>query len=370
MRRALVLAVAVAAAEAALPAGATAADPGTWVQTGQLFKPAYYRQGIASNPKTGDVFFAGSFEGLYRTRNGVETAENMNAIPKPVMQSEGYNHIGDIAFDEAEGGRLLLPLESYAPFAADQNPSDTGSVGVVDPQTLRWEYYVKLDPAEIAKAMLFAVDAQQGLLWTLAGADLLAYNLADVNPANAAPNAAPIRAVKRLQGAVPDGAGGAVVFGGRLFLSQQVGQVNRVVSVDTTTGASRVEIELPGDLEAEGMDAGPYLGGLLHWELVPGAGLSSTQLFNFVPKGARLALKLKTARVRAGRRVGVTGTASVLTNGHSIPLEGVELRVAGKRARTDARGRATVRVKLTRGSYRAQAFFRGLRTASKKLRAT
>jgi len=35
-----------------------------------------------------------------------------------------------------------------------------------------------------------------------------------------------------------------------------------------------------------------------------------------------------------------------------------------------AQGRAKVRVKLTRGLYRAQAFYKGLRTASKRVRAT
>jgi hypothetical protein len=103
---------------------------------------------------------------------------------------------------------------------------------------------------------------------------------------------------------------------------------------------------------------------------VPGGGLSNTQLLNFVPKGARLALKLAHARVKSGKKVTLTATAVVVTNGSSIPLRNVEVRLAGKRVKTNAGGRATLTVKLTRGVYRTQAFYEGLRTATKKVRAT
>jgi hypothetical protein len=366
MKRAIALAVAAAIA---LPAAADAADPGLWIKTTQLTKPAYYRQGLASNPATGDVFFSGSFSGITRTHNETEVKTNTAAIPKDVIDREQYNHIGDIAFDSGEGGRLFLPLESYAPLQPDTNPSKTASIGVMDATTLAWKYYVKLDPAEINKAQWVAVDPQQGLVWTIGDTTLLAYNIADINPANAAPNAAPIHSVKRLDNIVPEGAGGAVVFGGRLFLSQLVGGVNRVISLDTTTGVSQVEIEIPGNLEEEGLDVGPYLDGLLHWELVPGAGLSNTQVLNFVPKGARLDLKLNHARVRAGKKTALTATASVLTNGSRIPLRDVQIRLGGRKAKTGPSGRAKLSVKLRRGSYRAQAFFNGLPTASKRIRA-
>jgi hypothetical protein len=358
-----------AAAALVVPASAQAADPGLWIKTSQLLKPATYRQGLASNPATGDVFFSGSFSGITRTHNEVVLKTNTVAIPKDVADREQYNHIGDIAFDAGDGGRLLLPLESYAPLAPDTNPSKTASIGIMDPTTLAWEYYVKLDPAEINKAQWVATDPAHGLFWTLGDISLLAYNLADLNPANAAPNAAPIHSVKRFDNIVPEGAGGAVVIGNRIFLSQLTGGVNRVISIDTTTGASQVEIEIPGDLEQEGLDFGPYLDGVLHWELVPGAGLSNTQVLNFVPKGARLALKLNHARVRAGKKTTLTATATVVTSGFKIPLRDVEIRLAGKRVKTDARGRGTLRVKLTRGGYRAQAFYKGLRTASTTVRA-
>jgi len=198
---------------------------------------------------------------------------------------------------------------------------------------------------------------------------LLAYRLADITAANAAPGATPIHSVRRLAGVAPGGAGGAVVLEGRIYLSTQSGNVDRIVSVDEQTGASRVEAEVAGDLEPEGLDLGPYMGGLLHWELVPGGGLSSTELLNFLPTGARLSLRLVHARVASRRRVAVSGRVRAVTNGYAIPLAGVQLRLAGKSARTNAAGRATLHVDLKRGSYRAQAFYPRLRTGTARLRA-
>lgn len=351
-------------------AAAQAADPGLWIKTTQLREPAYYRQGLASDPKSGDVFFSGSFAGIYRTHRGREIATNTNPIPKDVATREQYNHIGDIAYDTAEGGRILLPLESYQPFQSDPNPSKTGSIGVLDAKTLRWKYYVKLDPAEIAKTQWVATDPAEGLVWTITDHDLLAYRLSDITAGNAAPGAAPIHSVRRLANAAPDGAGGAVVFRGRIYLSTQVGKVNQIVSVDPNSGASRVEFEMRGTLEAEGLDVGPYMGGLLHWGLVPGGGLSNTQVVNLLPKGAKLRLRLNHTHLRAGRKTTLTGTATVATNHFTIPVQGVQFRLAGKAVKTDASGFAQLKVKLTRGRYRAHAFFPGLRTATKRIRAT
>jgi hypothetical protein len=164
--------------------------------------------------------------------------------------------------------------------------------------------------------------------------------------------------------------GGAVVYGGRIFLSTQVDSVDQIVSVDTTTGASRVEVERPGTAEPEGLDVGSYLGGVLHWEIVPGGGLSSTQLLSFVPKGARLALRLDRARLRAGRKVALSATVTVRAGGFATPLRGAQVRIAGHSRTTDAAGRANLTLRLTRGGYRAQAFYKGLRTATRTVRAT
>jgi hypothetical protein len=369
MRRVVLIAACVVCAAPALAAPpAFAADPGLWVLTSTKTIPAWYRQGLASDPSQ-NVFFSGSFAGIYRTRNLVEKARNTSPIPPDVAKSEQYNHIGDIAWDAGEGGRLLLPLEGYAPFGDDHNPGKTGGVGVMDPVTLKWRYYVKLDPSEIDKAMWFATDAARGLLWTIRDADLLAYNLSDINPSNAAPSGPVIHAVRRLVGVVPNGAGGAVVLGGRIYLSTQATGVNQIISIDPNTGSSQLEVELPGNLEVEGMEAGPYLGGLLHWELVPDGGLSNTQLFNLVPTGAPLRVALSAPRVRADRKTALTATVTVATAGARVPLPGVEVRLGGKSVKTGDDGRAKLNVNLTRGSYKTQAFYKGLRTGTKRIRA-
>jgi hypothetical protein len=344
---------------------AHAADPGRWVLTSISSVSGDYRQGLASD-RAGNVFFSGPFDGVHRTRNLVETAKNNAVIPPDVQQREQYNHVGDIAWD-GDGARLLLPLESYSPFAQDQNPSKTGSIGVVSPATLKWSYYVKLDPTEIQKAQWVAT-AADGLLWTIAGADLLAYNLSDVNPGNAAPDGSVLHSFQRLAGVVPGGAGGGAELDGRLYMSTSGGGADRVVSVDLNTGVSRVEYERPGTLEAEGVDVGPYLGGLLHVEYV--SGLSNGQVMNFLPKGTPLRLKLGHARVRAGKRTIVTVRVFADTGVFHIPLAGVQVRIGRAAARTNAAGRARVVVELTRGAYRAHASFKGLRTAAAKLRAT
>jgi hypothetical protein len=150
MRRRLLVLLATALACALAPA-ARAADPGLWRETGRSALPLYDYQGITSGPD-GSFWFDGVHVGLYRTDSQLrETGRNDDAIPPDVHLREHYNHIGDLSWDGREGGRILLPLECYYPPAG--NTCNTGSFGVADPGTLRWRYYVKLDPAEIAKAM-------------------------------------------------------------------------------------------------------------------------------------------------------------------------------------------------------------------------
>ena len=77
---------------------------------------------------------------------------------------------------------MLLPLECFTPGAPNGgNTCGTGSIGVADPRTLAFRYYVKLDPAEIAKAMWVESSPDGRLLWTSSGSDLLAYRAADVS---------------------------------------------------------------------------------------------------------------------------------------------------------------------------------------------
>lgn len=360
--------IAVCCLAVAAPA-ATAADPGLWVVTGSTTVPSRYRQGMASDPAV-NVFFAGPQSGVYRTRGGKQTASNFDVIPSDVRQREQYNHIGDIAWDAAEHGRLLLPLESFRFGDPDPNPSHTGSFGVLDPATLGWRYYVKLDPAEIEKAMWVAT-TPDGLAWTSAGNDLLAYNLADVTAANAAPGAAPIHSVRRLAGVVPPGGiAGAAYLDGRLFISGGEGSVRTVRSIDLNTGASRVEYERATTQESEGMDVGAYSGGILHWELANSLEGFSGSFLHLLPRGTPLTLTISPARLRAGRRSVLRARVTAAAGGHKIPLAGVRVRLGKASVKTNAAGRARLRVTLTRGSYRASAFFRGLRTATKTVRAT
>jgi hypothetical protein len=348
---------------AAAPAAA-AADTGNWIVTSSQPIPNDWRQGLATSPG-GTFFFAGPFQGIHETRDLVHVTTVDPAIPADVAQHEQYNHFGDIAWDAGEGGRLLLPLESYQPVQQDTNPSKTGSIGVLSANTLAWSYYVKLDPSEIAKAQ-WIVPTPDGLFWTPTGKDLLAYRLADINPANAAPGAAPLHSVRRLPGVVPDGAGGGVAFGGRLYMSGGSGGIDRIVSLDTATGAVREEFARPGNLEPEGMDAGAYLGGVLHVEYVNG--LAGGQLLSLLPKGAPLKLKLSPSRHRPGRTTTIRATVTASSGGFSVALAGVRVKLGQRSAKTDARGRATLRVKLGAGRYRAGATYPALRSARATLR--
>src|SRR5436190_1101512 len=82
---------------------------------------------------------------------------------------------------------LLLALECFSLLGG--NTCKTGSIAVADPRTLRWRYYVKLDPAFIDKAMWAEASPDGKLLWTSSGSgkDLLAYRMAEITQSNAGP---------------------------------------------------------------------------------------------------------------------------------------------------------------------------------------
>ena len=185
--------------------GAGAADPPRWTPTGTTSLPLAYWQGVTVDPQR-NLYFDGVVPGLYRTDPALrETGRRDDAIPASVRMGEGYNHIGDISWDAREGGRLLLPLECYYPGEPNGgNTCGTGSIGVADPQTLQWRYYVKLDPTEIRKAMWNEVSPDGELVWTSSGDDLLAYRSTrrragergarrGADPFRAAPGRAPSR---------------------------------------------------------------------------------------------------------------------------------------------------------------------------------
>lgn len=270
MRRSGLVAVVATCVSLLLPGSASAVDPGRWIETGHSPVPLEYFQGVTTD-RGGNFYFDGIQVGLYRTDPLLaEEARNESGIPVDVYLREGYNHIGDITWDKREGGRLLLPLECFIPFLG--NTCKTGSIGVADPQTLQWRYYVKLDRGFIDKAMWAEVSPNGQLLWTSSGSgnDLLAYRVKDIAPSNAAPDAAPLKPVRVLEGAVPpSGITGAAFFGKRLYLAGQSGGPFRVWSVDLRDGSRRLEIEKAVIGESEGLEVVNAFGGVLHWLVTP-----------------------------------------------------------------------------------------------------
>jgi hypothetical protein len=328
-----------------LSATAAARDPGRWTLSGWSSLPLSYWQGLATPGPQGPVFFSGLQTGLHRTTRKLRQTGSVDpVIPPLVLATEGYNHVGDIGY---QGGRVLLPLECYTAGGPNGgNTCGTGSIGVADPGTLAFQYYVKLDPAEIPKAMWVEPSPDGQLLWTSSGPDLLAYRASDVVPANAAPGAAPIHSVRRLAGAVPpSGVTGAAFHRGRLLLAGAQGTTYQVWSVNVATGARRLELELANvQGEAEGLAQTPLLGGRLHFLVAPLAAQptfgKSVALLHFT--AGRWARRGLTVRARAVHAVSHTPRVGVTVRRLGRPVAGAVVRVAGFRARTNARGRAIV----------------------------
>jgi hypothetical protein len=338
---------------------AAAQDPGRWLLTGASSVPVTYWQGLTSDPADDNLYFIGVFEGLWRTTPQLgQTAGVANAIPPAVTASEGYNHIGDPTWNPGEGGRVLLPMECYTPGVG--NTCGTGAFGVADPQTLAFRYYVKLDPADIPKAMWAETSPDGSLIWTSSGNDLLAYRSADVSLANRAPSGPLLRPVRRLVGAVPpSGVTGAVFRHGRLLLAGSVDDVDQVWSVNTRTGQRRLELETTVCGESEGLDTIPTLGGKLHWLIGPfdpGCTLTfgpTSALLHFVraPAHQRFDVTVTNSSVAA-----LPGQVQVTVHAtrHGRPLRRARVTFAGASARTNKAGVATVITTLeVPGRYKA-----------------
>ena len=326
-------------------APASAKDPGRWTLSGWSSVSTFYWQGVTSAGPSAPLYFSGPVEGLYRTNRWLgQTAAMSQAIPASVKAVEGYNHVGDISFDGRDGKRVLLPLECYSPGGPNGgNTCGTGAIGTADPQTLAFRYYVKLDPAEIPKAM-WVEASPDGLLWTSSGNDLLAYRAEDVSAANASPAAPPIHSVRRLAGAVPpSGVTGAAFRGGRLLLAGAQGTTYQVWSVDLATGKRRLEVELKKvQGEAEGLHITSLLGGTLHFLVAPLAVKPtfgpSVGLLHFTP-GSRKGLRVSASATRRGTprprvKLRVTRRGS--------PVEAARVSIAGARGRTNSNGAATL----------------------------
>jgi hypothetical protein len=348
-------------------AAASAADPGRWRLTGRSAIPLEYFQGMASDPDR-RVFFDGVFAGVYRTDDRLrERARQETAIPPEVTAARGYNHVGDPTWDAREGGRILLPLECYTPGApGSSNTCRRGAIGVADPTTLRWRYHVELDPAEISKAMWAEVSPDGRLVWTSSGGDLLAYRTSAIS--HAAGGAAPLRAVARMPGVVPaSGISGAAFYGDRLLVAGRAAAGFQVTSIDLATGARRLEIQRPAELEPEGLDVIDALGGVLHWVVRPTSG-QGNDLLHYAPTAprGRLRLSARPAKLTAGRLRRVRFRAAHAGR----PVPGAVVRAAGRWVRTGAAGTARMTLRLPHsGRIRAIATRADLRAAVVTLRA-
>ena len=350
MRRLRVLLL-TATALAFAPA-AHAADPGRWIQTAVTETKSEYYQGITADPAAGQLFFDGFQIGGYRTSLTLaEQARNETLIPPAVAAAEGFNHIGDWSFDAA-GDRLILPLECYNPGSpGGANTCGRGAFGIAT-RDLVWQGRVLLDPQDIPKAMWAEVSPDGSLIWTSSGADLLAYRTADVT---LAAGDVPIRPVRRLPGAVPpSGITGATFVGERLLLAGQSAGPFQVWSVDLATGARRLEIARAWTGESEGLATVDALGGVLQWQIqpldpkgrTPTFGTGHGTIVSFV-SAVGAPISLRRGPLRGGR---TTITATLRHGAARTPLAGVRITAAGRTVRTNARGRAVVR--LPRGVAR------------------
>ena len=292
-----------------------------WRLTGTHVSSIAYNQGISFDQAQGSFFFDGvsstTNSGLYRTTGKLSLrAARLAVIPHTV---EGYNHVGDLSFDpgaqplssgkSAGSPRLLLPLECYYPDHGG-NTCGTGAIGVADPVSLRFRYYVNLDRSQIQKAMWDEISPDGRWIWTSSGTHLFAYNALSVNAATAAGQRAGVAGgiVGKDLGAVLPSSGvtGAAFYvdphshASRLLLSLNLGSYFQVVSYETGTardGSPRLlnatansEITIKKSLsnaEPEGLAVtgfhGSYpLGGVLHWQMLPATPLYS-RILNYTP---------------------------------------------------------------------------------------
>jgi hypothetical protein len=363
--RVLVAVLAAATAAVLVLAGAptaSAQDPERWLLTGASSVPTPYWQGVTSDPANANLYFDGVFRGLWRTTSQLhQTAGVSNAIPDAVTSTEGYNHIGDLTWNPGEGGRVILPMECYDP-GTGQNTCGTGAFGVANPATLGFRYYVKLDPAEIPKAMWAETSPNGSLIWTSSGDDLLAYRSSAVSAANAAPAGPLLHAVRRLAGAVPPtGVTGAVFWHHRLLLAGEDAGKYQVWAVNPRNGKRRLELEMSICGESEGLDVSPTLGGKLHWLIAP---FDPGCQLTFGPSSALLHFARSPGRARFDVDVlgtdvsGVPGRvrAVVRVTRGDRPVRHARVSFAGGKSHTGRRGLTIVSTTLeVPGRFKALA---------------
>ena len=365
----------------ALPAApASAADPGRWRLSDVRPVPLEYFQGLTHAPD-GTRFFSGLFDGLYRTDLRLIEQARISPVLPQAVRFAGFNHVGDISWDDRDGGRLLLPLECYRPGQPNGgNTCGRGAIGVADPATLAFRHLVALDPADIPKAMWGEVSPDGALWWTSSRADLLAYRTADISLQNATAGTA-IRPVRRITAGVPpSGVTGGAFHRGRLLLPGQNGlNPLQVWSVDVAGGSpSRLEVELPINGEAEGVDVIADGSGLLHWLISPfgpggrpptyGGGRSA--VVSFVPDAqAKLRVRTFPKRIPAGVTTTVAARVTMELGGRRWPVANATVTGGGGSGVTVGNGIAALTIGAQpRGRVRVQATKQQLRVGRTVLR--
>ncbi len=362
--------ITAAAAFAAFPAAASAApgpsDPGIWRLKAATTISFTYWQGITSVTGYADppLLFTGVAQGAYRTSSKLkQLAGNDGEIPAPVKAAEGYNHIGDGSFDQSEGGRFLLPLECYYP-GNGGNTCKTGSIGVADPKSLAWRYYVKLDPTVIAKAMWVEVSPDGKFAWTSSGADLLAFRSADISAKNASPSGAVIKPARTLKGALSGlgGVTGSVFWRGKLLVAGQQGSQFQIHSINTVSGAATLEAQQTLSGESEGLDIVPVAGGLLQWQIMPvtdtpPASYFQPTLMSFLPVKPP-ALKL-SARTDGRKAMVVT-----VTTGAGQPIPHAAVKLGAARGWSGRDGKVRLKTAMPKKRSKLTATLPGTRSAS------
>ncbi len=156
----------------------------------------------------------------------------------------------------------------------------------------------------------------------------------------------------------------------RLFLAGATGTRYQVWSVDTSSGARRLELELPSvQGEAEGLHAMRLLNGELHWLIAPLAAKPtfgpSVALLHFTRARGRPGLRLSARATAAAKRPRI----SIRVTRRGRPVKGAVVTLAEVRRRTDRGGRVTLTPRLAvPGNYAALARKDGLRGITKRFR--
>ena len=340
---------------------ARAQDPGRWLLTGASSVPNTYWQGLTSDPAESNAVLRRRLPGPL-ANDAAAAPDRRRRRPRSRRASRRRRATTTSAIRPGIPARAGgCSCRWSASRRGVGNTCGTGAFGVADPDTLAFRYYVKLDPAEIPKAMWAETSPDGSRIWTSSGNDLLAYRSSDVSPANQGPSGPLIHAVRRLDGAVPPtGVTGAVFRKGRLLLAGEAGR--RLSGVErqhrnrrSAPGARDADLRrvrgprrhpdarrqapladravrpgLRSDLRADQRPA----------PLRPEAGRTSAS-------GSRSPTpRPRRCRVRCGRRFAPGGT--------DTPCADARVRFAGGTARTNRHGLATVSTTLELpGRFRA-----------------